>query len=458
MYYLAIDIGASSGRHILGSIVSGKLVLEEVHRFKNGMVNKNGNLCWDTEALFEEILTGLTKCKSLGKIPQSVGIDTWGVDFVLLDENNSPLGNAVAYRDNRTDGMDTALNKYISEAELYTKTGIAKHLFNTVYQFLALKKHDPKLLSRAKSFLLMPEYFNFLLSGIKKHEYTNATTTSMVNAYSKNWDFNLIKKIGLTTEIFGEIAEPGTKLGELLPHVQERVGFNCDVILPCTHDTASAVVSAPVDDSAIYLSSGTWSLMGTELLSPICTEESRRVGITNEGGYGYRYRFLKNIMGLWIIQNIKSELDKYSFTQLCEEAAKHQNFPSRIDVNDNAFMAPASMIDAIKTACANTGQLIPENVGELTFCVYQSLADSYAQTVNELETLTGKKFNKICIIGGGSQNTFLNELTAKTCEKTVTAGPAEATAAGNILVQMISAGQLPGVNEARKLTIKELKK
>jgi len=451
--YLAIDIGASGGRHILGSIADGQLVLEEIHRFKNGMVSKGDSLCWDIDALFEEILTGLAKCKTLGKIPKSVGIDTWGVDFVLLDENDNPLSNAVAYRDSRTIGMDDILTKYISETELYAKTGIAKHLFNTIYQFLSLKESSPELLSRAKGFLLMPEYFSFMLSGVKKHEYTNATTTSMVDAQSKTWDFDLIKKIGLPADIFGEIAEPSTKLGGLLPHIQERVGFNCDVILPCTHDTASAVVSAPVDDSAIYLSSGTWSLMGTELLSPICTEDSRLAGITNEGGYGYRYRFLKNIMGLWIIQNIKSELDdEYSYTQLCEEAAKHQDFPSRINVNDHAFMAPASMIDAIKTACADTGQQVPEAVGELTFCVYQSLADSYAQTVNELETLTGKKFNKICIIGGGNQNIFLNELTAKACNKTVTTGPTEATAAGNILVQMISAKQLSGIEDARKLT------
>ncbi|MCL2285000.1 MAG: rhamnulokinase [Firmicutes bacterium] len=474
MYYLAIDIGASSGRHILGEIVDGKLKLEEVHRFSNGMVSKaclhthfvqsdfpgdknqpvrkSYQLVWDTKALFEEILTGLAKCKAIGKIPQSVGIDTWGVDFVLLNKSGSPLGNAVAYRDSRTDGMDKVLNQFISEEDLYAKTGIQKMPFNTIYQLLALKQQNPELLAEATGFLLMPEYFSYLLTGVDKHEYTNATTTGMINAHTGDWDFDLIERAGLPKNIFGKIVPPGTKLGGLLPHIKERVGFGCNVILPCTHDTASAVVAAPIDEGCIYLSSGTWSLMGTELHAPICTEAGRKANLTNEGGFGNTYRYLKNIMGLWIIQSIKSELDdKYSFEELCEEAEKSSGFPSRIDVNNHRFMAPASMIDAIKAACAETGQEVPENIGELTFCVYQSLADSYAGTVQELENITGKSFDKICIVGGGSQNVYLNQLTANACKRTVTAGPTEGTAAGNILVQMIAAGQLQSIDEARQL-------
>lgn len=454
MYYLAIDIGASSGRHILGEVVDGKLKLEEVHRFKNGMVNKNGHLCWDVEALFGEILTGISKCKYIGKIPQSVGIDTWGVDFVLLDTAGNPIGDAVAYRDSRTNGMDEVLNKLVSEEELYAATGIQKQPYNTIYQLLALKHQNPNLLAQADGFLLMPEYFSYLLTGIRKHEYTNATTTGMVDANSKGWDFELIDKAGLPRNIFGQIAEPGTKLGRFLPHIIKHIDFDCDVVLPCTHDTGSAVVAAPIDEGSIYLSSGTWSLIGTELSSPICTEDSRKANLANEGGFA-KFRYLKNIMGLWIIQCIKAELgDTYSFEELCNEAKKNSSFPSRIDVNDNKFLAPENMIAAIKAACAETGQKVPETVGELTFCVYQSLADCYAQAVQELESLTGKQFDKICIVGGGSQNSYLNQLTAKACKRTVTAGPTEGTAAGNILVQMIAAGQLHDVNEARQLVKK----
>lgn len=453
MYYLAIDIGASSGRHILGRIINGKLNLEEIHRFQNEMTARNGQLCWDIETLFSEIITGLAKCKSLGKIPQSVGIDTWGVDFVLI-KDGKPLGNAVAYRDKRTIGMDKVLDKFISEQELYSKMGIQKQPFNTVYQLLALKQQNPTLLDNADGFLLMPEFFSYLLSGIRKHEYTITTTTGMVNTNSKNWDFDLIKQMELPLNIFGEIATPGTKLGKLLPEIQARVGFDCDVIYPCTHDTASAVVSAPIDENSIYLSSGTWSLIGTELATPICTDNSRKANLTNEGGFKYRYRYLKNIMGLWIIQSIKKELDnKYSYEDLCNMAKENSDFPSRIDVNEHRFLAPSNMIDTIKAACANSGQKAPQTIGELVFCVYQSLADSYAQAVQDLETLTGKSFNKICIIGGGSQNTYLNELTAKVCRKTVTAGPVEGTAIGNILVQMLAAKQLSCINEARQIVM-----
>lgn len=452
MYFLAVDIGASSGRHMLGTVINGKLELTEIHRFKNGMIEKNSVLCWDIEKLFAEILTGLAKCKALGKIPHSIGIDTWGVDFALLDKNGNTIGDVIAYRDSRTNGMDKALCEYINEAELYARTGIQKLPFNTIYQLLALQKQDTGLLTDAHALLLVPEYFSFLLTGVRKHEYTNATTTGLVNASYRNWDFELIDRIGLPRHIFGEIVPPGTQLGSLLPHIRERVGFDCNVVLPCTHDTASAVVSAPTCANSVYLSSGTWSLMGVELDEPICTEANRQANITNEGGFGFKYRYLKNIMGLWMIQCIKTELgDKYSFEELCNLARENSKFASRIDVNDQCFLAPHSMIDTIKTACAKTKQAIPETPGEMAYCVYQSLADYYAKTVAELESLTGATYDKICIIGGGSQNTLLNELTAKACGKTVTAGPVEGTAIGNILVQMIAAGQLNDVAEAKQL-------
>jgi len=455
MYYLAIDIGASSGRHILGWVENGKLELEEIHRFTNEMVTRGSQLCWDTQKLFDEIITGLAKCKCMGKIPKSIGIDTWGVDFVLMDAAGSPIGEAVAYRDGRTNGMDAVLDEFITERELYAITGTQKLPFNTIYQLLAVQRQQPELLQMSSGFLLVPEYFNFLLTGKRMHEYTNATTTGLVNAHTNTWDFDLIDRIKLPRHIFGKIAAPGTKLGRLQPEIAQRVGFDCDVVLPCTHDTGSAVVCAPVDESSVYLSSGTWSLIGTELDEPITTEASRRANLTNEGGYKYRYRFLKNIMGLWIVQRIKAELDdKYSFAELAELARGCSHFTSSVEVNDHRFIAPDSMIHEIKSMCAEAGQAVPDSVGELTFCVYASLADSYASAVAELEALTGKKFHRICIIGGGSQNVYLNELTAKACAREVTAGPAEGTAAGNILVQMIAAGELCGVEDARQLVKK----
>ena len=450
-YYLAVDIGASGGRHILGGLNNGRLELEEVHRFKNGTVKKNGRLCWDTDALMKEIVTGMIKCREIGKIPQSVGIDTWAVDFVLLDKNGKTLGDSVAYRDSRTNGMDNVLSGFISEGELYARTGIQKQPFNTVYQLLALQRQDPELLNQAESLLMIPEYFSYLLSGKHMSEYTNATTTGLVNAKSKNWDFDLIEALKLPGHIFGELVSPGASLGALLPEIRERVGYDCNVVLPCTHDTASAVVSAPVDDKSLYLSSGTWSLLGAELTEPVCTEESRLCNMTNEGGYQYRYRYLKNIMGLWMIQNIKQEHNNYSFDDLCALAMKASDFPSRVDVNDNRFLAPESMESEIRAACGESGQALPKDIGELAFCIYQSLADSYDAAVKEIEALTGTTYEKICIVGGGSKDTYLNELTKAACGKRVTAGPAEGTAAGNILVQMLSAGEIRSLDDAREI-------
>jgi len=454
-YYLAIDIGASSGRHILGGMSGGKLEIREVHRFKNGFVKKNGRLCWDLDVMFEEILTGIAKCGELGKIPLSIGIDTWGVDFVLLDKDGKMLGDAVAYRDDRTDGMYEEAEKFISEVELYSRAGIQKLPFNTIYQMLALKTQEPELLAAAKDFLLTPEYLSYLLCGVPRHEHTIATTTGLVCARKNTWDYELIKRLGLPVALFGEIAAPGTKLGVLRPEISARVGFESSVVFPCTHDTASAVVATPLDTDSLYLSSGTWSLMGAELAKPILTEQSRVRALTNEGGYGYSYRYLKNIMGLWIIQSIKGEHgDKYSYDDLCEQAEKCCGFPSRIDVNEQRFMVPENMTEEIKAACAQSGQQVPGNIGELMCCVYQSLADSYAQTVNAIESLTGKSYSTIRIVGGGSRDFYLNRLTAQACGRKVTAGPAEGTAIGNLLVQMISAGELKDLAAARELVRK----
>jgi rhamnulokinase len=450
-YYLAIDIGASSGRHILGRLEDGKIACEEIYRFPNSPVKKGGELCWDFEAMLGEILRGLNKCAELGKIPASIGIDTWGVDFVLLGEDGKPLGNTVAYRDARTHGMDEETYKRVPEAELYRRMGIAKQIFNTIFQLMAVKRKTPELLDKAKKLLLVPNYLHYRLCGVAKNEYTHATTSGLVNAEGKDWDDRIIEACGFPREIFAEIMPPGTVLGNLTPEIQKLVGFDCKVVAPCTHDTASAVMALPTDkENTLYISSGTWSLMGVERLSPDCSEASRTRNFTNEGGYGYRYRYLKNIMGLWMIQSIKKELgDKYSFDELCVLAEK-SDIASLVDCNDVRFLAPESMIDEIKRACAENGQAVPKTPGELAAVVYNSLANCYKAAALELEELTGQSYGDIHIVGGGSKNDYLNRLTAKATGKNVIAGPAEATAIGNIMAQMIAAGEMKGLAEGRK--------
>ena len=451
-YYLAIDIGASSGRHILGHIEQGRIVLEEVWRFENGMQVKDGNLCWDLPYLYGEIKTGIKKCKELGKIPVSMGIDTWAVDYVLLDENDQVIGKTYGYRDNRTQEMDEEVYKIISESELYSRTGIQKQLFNTIYQLMAVKKQHPEYLEKAKTFLMLPDYFHFLLTGEKRSEYTNATSTQLVNARTCDWDWELIEKLGYPKEIFLPLSMPGTKAGKFSEKLEEEVGFSCEVVLPATHDTASAVMAVPDESgNSVYISSGTWSLMGIETKMPVCSEESRKRNFTNEGGYDHRFRYLKNIMGLWMIQSLRREMkNAYSFAQLCQMAEENSDFPSRVDVNADLFLAPASMTGAIKDMCIQTGQLVPETAGELAAVVYESLSDSYAETVQELEQITERKYNNICIVGGGSNADYLNRLTAEKSGRKVLAGPGEATAVGNLLAQMIENRDLKDLKEARK--------
>ena len=449
-YYLAIDIGASSGRHILGSVQDGKIVLEEIHRFPNGMSEKNGHRCWDADKLFQEILTGMKKCKELGKIPVSVGIDTWAVDFVLLNEKDERIGDAVGYRDSRTEGMDEEVYRIIPEEELYGRTGIQKQIFNTIYQLMAVKKQNPEQLEQAKTFLMIPDYFHFLLSGVKAVEYTNASTTQLVSPDTFDWDKELMERLGYPTDIFPEIVKPGTVLGNLTEEIATQVGYSCKVVAPATHDTGSAVLAVPASDSDfLYISSGTWSLMGVERRSADCSHESKVRNFTNEGGYERRFRYLKNIMGLWMIQSVKKELnDQYSFAELCNLAAK-ADFSSRVDVNDASFLAPENMIAAVQEMCRKTGQAVPETPGEIASCIYQSLADSYRETVQEIEEMSGRTYSRIHIVGGGSNAVYLNELTAKATGKEVYAGPGEATAIGNLAAQMLQDGVYSSVEEVR---------
>ena len=449
-YYLAVDIGASSGRHILCHMEQGKMQLEEVYRFENGMVDVDGSKCWDADRLFTEIKNGMRQCAQMNKIPVSMGIDTWGVDFVLLDKDGHRIGNAVAYRDNRTQGMDSEVYKQIPERELFDRTGIPRQIFNTVYQLMALKKQNPALLEQAETLLMSPDYYHYLLTGIKATEHTIASTGQLVNRNTGDWDWELIDLLGYPRKIFMPICRPGTVLGDLTEAVQQEVGFNCKVILPGSHDTASAVLAVPTNNETVYISSGTWSLMGVELEQASCCEESFVAGFTNEGGYGGKYRFLKNIMGLWMIQSVRQEYGKiYSFAQLCAMAEEEKDFASRVNVNDDAFFAPDSMIGAVCGYCEKTQQPVPATPAQVAAVIYQSLAECYGQTIGQIESITGKAYDAISIIGGGSNADYLNQLTANVTGKTVYAGPTEATAIGNVAAQMLELKVFQSVAQAR---------
>ena len=469
IYHLAIDIGASSGRHILGHLEDGKMILEEVFRFDNSQIRKDGHDCWDHPALARSVLQGLAKCKEIGKIPATIGIDTWGVDFVLLDEKGLPCSDMVAYRDARTEGADALVDAAISADELYARCGIQKMLFNTIYQLAALKKEHPEQLAKAQRLLMVPEYLNFVLTGKMANEYTNATTGNLVNARAKDWDWEVIDKLGLPRRIFGKLEMPGTPLGGLTPAVQAEVGFDAQVVLPATHDTGSAFLAVPArDDQAVYISSGTWSLLGVENAEPITTPEAKAANFTNEGGAWHRFRFLKNIMGLWMIQSIRRELNgvayvegkektatwtladyekgkKYSFADLENAAKAASAFAGRVSANDTRFLAPASMIAEVQAAA----DVKPATVGELMQCVYASLADCYAKMITNLARLTGKTYTSVNIVGGGSKDGYLNKLTAEATGLEVFAGPTEGTAIGNLIVQFIAAGEFADLADAR---------
>ncbi len=450
-YFLAIDIGASSGRHILGSLNDGKIELEEIYRFWNGMDQKDGVLCWDTERLFDEIIEGMKKCREAGKIPESVGIDTWGVDYVLLDKNDQILGNTVGYRDHRTDGMDEEVYRIIPEAELYKRTGIQKAIYNTIYQLMALKQQHPEEMEQAAALLMIPDYFHYRLCGAKVQEYSEATTSQLINPKTRDWDDELIDRLGFNREMFQKICMPGTDIGCLTEAVQALVGYQCRVVLPPTHDTASAVMAVPTnEDDICYISSGTWSLMGVERADPDCSKQSREANFTNEGGYRGRITYLTNIMGLWMIQSVRGQLaPDMSYGELCE-LASHETIETVVDCQDARFLSPDDMVCAIGDFCRETRQRVPETLPEIASVVYNSLAKCYMEKLKEIEKLTGRSYDRIHIIGGGSNAAYLNELTAKYPGVPVYAGPGEATAIGNILAQMIQRGEFADLAAARE--------
>ncbi|MCM1308593.1 MAG: rhamnulokinase [Butyrivibrio sp.] len=436
---------------MLASLENGRMRLEEAYRFENGLIKKNNTLCWDFERLFDEILKGMRRCKELGKIPESVGVDTWGVDFVLLDKNNRVIGDAVSYRDGRTKGMDERVYEIIPEDRLYARTGIQKAAYNTVYQLMAVKTEHPEYLENAERLLFTPDYFHMLLSGKAVNEYTISTTSQLIRPDTQNWDYELLEMLGYPQRLFGEPAMPGSVLGGLTPECQEAVGYDCKVVLPASHDTASAVLAVPsVGGKSAYISSGTWSLMGVERESADCSEKARLHNMTNEGGYGKNIRFLKNIMGMWMIQSVKKESGtSLSYAEICKEAKK-QDIASVVDCYDERFLAPADMTKEVADACKESGQQPPANLYETACVIYKSLAKCYAGTIAEIEEMTGERCDSINVVGGGSNAEYLNRLTAEYTGRTVYAGPAEATAIGNAAAQMLADGQFPDTASVRR--------
>lgn len=448
-YFLAVDIGASSGRHIVAHLENGKMITEEIYRFENGPKERTGydgkaHMAWQEKRLFEEILNGLKRAKELGKTPVSVGIDTWAVDYALLDENDEAIDGVYCYRDGRTETTIPKVHDQIPFAELYKKTGIQFASFNTVYQLL-----DDKLsgrMEKAKSLLMLPDYFHFLLTGVKKQEYTNATTTGLVNALTHQWDEEIIEKLGFKKELFGELSQPGTVVGEFTDEIAKIVGYKAKVVLPATHDTASAVLAAPLDGQTPYISSGTWSLLGVEQNQAHTTAEARETGYSNEGSVNFSFRFQINIMGLWMIQQVRHELDdKYSFVELVN-MAKVNPVEYELNVNDQRFLAPKNMTAEIHATIGKT-----LSVGETAYVIYNNLAKCYATALQDLEKVTGESYQTLNIIGGGSKNQFLNELTAKYTGKKIITGPAEGTAIGNLMMQMLGLGKIADVQEGRKI-------
>lgn len=446
--HVAIDLGASSGRHVLGWMENGKIQLKEMYRFENGASIKNGRLTWDHESLEKNIIAGLKACFDAGECPETVAIDTWGVDYALLDEKGELLDDTIAYRDSRTQGM----REKTDDDALFSVTGMQPQPFNTIYQLMADQKDRPQALEAADRLLFMPEYLTYKLTGKMESEYTIASTSGLLDAKKRDWAWDIIDQLGLPRKIFGALRQPGFVVGKVTDEIAREIGYAPLILLPPAHDTAAAVLGAALEEGDAFLSSGTWSLLGAEIKEPILTKESRLCGLTNEGGVENTIRFLKNIMGLWIIQNIRRELPgKPSFGDMATWAKENEAFPGRIDVDAPEFLAPENMTEAIHAYMKSHDQPLPRNAGELLACVNHSLAESYARTIDHLGKIVGKPFKRLCIVGGGSQNQFLNELTAKACGIPVTAGPTEGTAIGNLLSQMISVGEIASVQEAREL-------
>ncbi len=453
---LAFDFGASSGRAILGKLKDGRIEFEEIHRFPNDPVALNGTLYWDVLRLFFEIKQGLLKAQSCGGF-DSVAIDTWGVDFGLLDKQGKLLENPVHYRDTRVNGMIEESLTYIDKYEFFQETGNQFIEINTVYQLLSLVKNRKHLLERADKLLFMPDLFQYFLTGKKASEYSIASTSQLLNCQTRSWSEKVMDTLGIPRHIFCDVIENGTVLGELSHQLCSELSLpKANVITVASHDTASALVAVPTEETDfLFLSCGTWSLMGTELTSPILTKEVMEKGLTNEGGYGNTIKFLKNIIGLWLIQESRNHWHRqgnvYSFSEIDELAQSCQGGRCYIDVDSPEFGLPGDIPSRVVEYCRKTGQYIPQAHGEIARCIYDSLAQKYAQTKGEIERITGKQYKVLHVIGGGAKSKLLCALTEQYCQCTVLPGPTEATALGNIATQLIATNQIKDIKTARQI-------
>jgi len=424
------------------------LKLREIHRFVNCLQKQDGFDCWDIDTLEAEIRTGLNKVCEEGIHIDSIGIDTWGVDYVLLDGNGNRVGLPVSYRDSRTDGVMAHALAQLGKAEIYGRSGIQFLPFNTLYQLRALVEQQPELVANVAHALLIPDYFSYRLTGQMNWEYTNATTTQLVNINSDSWDENLLNWTGASRDWFGTPTHPGNVIGHWTCPQENAI----PVVAVASHDTASAVIAAPLaSQDAAYLSSGTWSLMGFESKTPYTSDTALAANITNEGGAEGRYRVLKNIMGLWLLQRVLKEQRISDLTALIGEAETLPACRFLINPNDDRFINPANMSTEIQAACRETAQPVPESAADLARCIFDSLALLYAEVLHELATLRGKPFSQLHIVGGGCQNHLLNQLCANACGITVLAGPVEASTLGNIGIQLVTLDELADVDQFRQV-------
>lgn len=459
--FLGIDLGAESGRVLAGILEDKQIRLDEVYRFSNGPVPVAGTRRWNVIGLWSSILKGLSlAAQKYGDRIISVGVDTWGVDYALLSNQQELLGQPYHYRDPRTEGMLNLATSRVPQQEIFDATGLQFMEINTLYQLLAMQQTDPELLKQAETFLLMPDFFHWLLSGSQVVEFTNATTTQCLNPKTGDWAVDLLRQLEIPTGMFPKVVLPGTKLGTLRDEVMQQTGLGkIDVVAPATHDTASAVAAIPTSRTGnpdwAYISSGTWSLMGVEVNSAVLGKRAFELNFTNEGGIDGTYRLLKNIMGLWLVQECRRAYERrgktLDYSELAEAAASAAPFRSLIDPDDARFLSPDDMLEAIEGYCEETSQPVPETEGQFIRCALESLALKYRKVLGWLEELTATPIQLIHIVGGGTKNELLNQFTANSCQVPVITGPVEATGFGNVLVQARAAGSVSSLAEIREI-------
>ncbi len=456
---LAFDFGASSGRAILGIFDGKKIELQEVHRFSNDPVKINGTVYWDVQRLFFEIKQGILKAKEAGGF-DSIGIDTWGVGFGLLRKDGTLVENPVHYRDARNDGMVEKATKYMSKERMYDITGIQFMDFNTIFQLLSLKENRPYILEEADKLLFMPDLLNYMLSGVKSTEFSIATTSQMVDLKTNNWSEEILDTFGINKNLLTDIAPTGAVIGQLSDEICEELGVaKADIVSVAAHDTQSAITATPCEfDDFAFISCGTWSLFGTEVKEPIINEASKKLNVTNEGGYDYTTAFLKNICGLWLIQESRRqwirEGKEYSYAELEKLALECEPFKCFIDPDAPEFAPMGNLPRRVKEYCEKTGQYVPQTVGEIIRCIYESLALKYRYTFDGIKECTGKDYDRIHVMGGGTKDKLLLQMTAQSCNVNVYGGPIEATALGNVAIQLMSTGAIKDIKEARKIIAK----